>query len=204
MSSQGREDEILARLFAEIGTTNRYAVEIGARDGMRGSNTCRLRVSHHWTCLLLDMNPGAPFVRQAFVTAENVNEVFAGHGVPPEFDLLSIDIDGNDFHVWRALAGYVPRVVVIEYNSTWGSDDSVVIPYRPEHRWDRTNFYGASAAALVKLGREKGYVLVDVVPRVNLIVVRDAIWRGVGGVPCAVPPADPCGHPVVDRSWQTY
>jgi hypothetical protein len=190
MPSQGPEDAILARIFDAIGTTNRYAVEFGARDGVRLSNTHALRLQG-WTCLLLDANPVAKIVRRAFLTAENINATFARYAVPADFDLLSIDVDGNDFYLWQALSGYRPRVVVIEYNCRFGPDQSVVIAYRPDFIWDRSNYYGASAAALVKLGAEKGYVLADVSPRINLVFVR----ADLGIAARAIPPAEPCPHP---------
>lgn len=199
-----RELDILDRIFAEIGTTNRYAVEFGARDGVRASNTWRLRINRRWTCLLLDAKPMAPIVHPAFLTAENINAVFAGHQVPAEFDLLSIDVDGNDLWLWKALSGYQPRVVVIEYNSRFGPDESFVMPYDPAHRWDKTDYYGASAAALVKLGRQKGYTLVDSTPRVNLFFVRDDALVGSSLAVCALPPADPYGYPHSPRAWEAY
>jgi hypothetical protein len=194
MSSQGREDAILARIFATIGTTNQYAVEFGARDGVGLSNTEQLR-KQGWTCLLLDAHPRSSLVRKAFLTAGNINQVFEAYGVPKVFDLLSIDVDGNDFWLWKALEDYRPRVVVIEYNSTFGPDQSVVMPYRADHVWDKTSYYGASAAALAKLGREKGYSLVDYVPRTNLVFVEDTAM---------LPRADPCRYPTVDRRWELY
>jgi hypothetical protein len=94
------------------------------------------------------------------VTAENVEALFAKYGVPGLFDLLSIDIDGNEYWVWNAIRCYRPRVVVIEYNVFFGPDVSKTIPYDPAHRWDESLFHGASLEALRRLGRAKGYSLV--------------------------------------------
>jgi hypothetical protein len=99
-------------------------------------------------------------VKPAFITADNVNEVFASHGVPESFDLLSLDIDGNEYWVWRALDAYRPRMVVIEYNIFFGLDVASTIEYRPDFVWDETTYHGASLAALRKLGRDKGYSLI--------------------------------------------
>ncbi|MCA1690680.1 MAG: hypothetical protein LC733_00205 [Actinobacteria bacterium] len=76
------------------------------------------------------------------------------------FDLLSIDIDGNDYWVWEALEAFRPRVVVIEYNGLLKNNACLVQPYDPDWAWDGTEFYGASLGALRSLGRKKGYVLV--------------------------------------------
>ena len=76
------------------------------------------------------------------------------------FDLLSVDIDGNEYWIWQALREYRPRVVVIEYNVFFGMHVSKTMPYDALHSWDETIFHGASLAALRKLGREKGYSLI--------------------------------------------
>ncbi len=161
--SQHGEDGALLHLFSVIGTTNRHFVEFGAKDGLELSNTANLRLHHGWRGLLLDAAaaPGDPLVTRAFVTAENVNELFARHGVSERFDLLSIDIDGNDYWVWKALDRFTPRVVVIEYNIFLPLDVSCTIPYDPDHRWEeQSHYHGASLAALRKLGEAKGYALV--------------------------------------------
>ncbi|MEE9282003.1 MAG: hypothetical protein V3V67_17675 [Myxococcota bacterium] len=159
--SQRGEDGVIRRIFECIGTTNRYFVEFGARDGRTESNTAYLRIHLGWRGLLMegDARLAGPAVRREFVTAENVNRLFARHGVPASFDLLSIDIDGNDYWVWRALR-YRPRVVVIEYNIFFPPDDAKAIRYDAGHVWDETRYHGASLAALRKLGEAKGYALV--------------------------------------------
>jgi hypothetical protein len=148
--SQGGEDGVLKRIFACIGTRSQYFVEFGAWDGRHLSNTAHLRLDHGWSGLLMEGSPErrCEQVRQEFVTAENIHSLFASYRVPECFDLLSIDIDGNEYWVWKALRDFRPRVVVIEYNVFFGTAVSKTMPY------------GASLAALRKLGREKGYSLV--------------------------------------------
>jgi len=94
------------------------------------------------------------------VTAENIQNLFQKYNVPKNFDLLSIDIDYNDYWVWRAIIDYSPRVVVIEYNSSIPLTESKVVPYDPNAVWDGTNYFGASLLALKNLGLKKGYTLV--------------------------------------------
>lgn len=77
-----------------------------------------------------------------------------------EIDLLSIDIDSNDFWVWNAITEIMPRVVVIEYNASLRPPLSLVIPYDPVRRWDGSNYFGASLEALVRLADRKGYRIV--------------------------------------------
>jgi hypothetical protein len=68
---------------------------------------------------------------EAFVTAENINHVLEAHGVTGEIGLLSIDIDGMDYWVWKAIEVVSPAIVVIEYNHRFGNDDAVTVPYDP-------------------------------------------------------------------------
>lgn len=94
-----------------------------------------------------------------FVTKENISSIFKDNHVPTEFDLLSIDIDGNDYWVWDALQEYKPRVVVIEYNASYPPPQKMVIPYNPNFVWDGTFYYGASLTSLSKLAKKLGYAL---------------------------------------------
>lgn len=160
--SQCGEDGVLLRLFEHIGTTSRTFVEFGAWDGLRFSNTANLRLNHGWTGLLMEGSDRADgeIVRRELVDAENVNELFARYGVPESFDLLSIDIDGNDYWVWKAIQGFRARVVVIEYNAHFGLEVSKTMPYDANHVWDKTGYHGASLAAVRKLGLKLGYSLV--------------------------------------------
>lgn len=157
--AQGYEDRLCVRIFRQIGVRSQTAVEFGAHDGIYKSNTAYFREALGWRCILFDAQPRSELVRQAQITAENINRIFDDAEVPEDLDLLSIDIDGNDLWVWKALT-YRPRVVVIEYNPRWRPMLSRTIPYDPTRgAWDQTDYYGASAGALVRLGTEKGYDL---------------------------------------------
>lgn len=160
--SQSGEDGVLSRIFELIGVHNRHFVEFGAWDGRHLSNTAHLRLQHGWSGLLMEGSDRADgeLVRREFVVAENVNELFRRYAVPERFDLLSIDIDGNDYWVWKAIEGFTARVVVIEYNVFFAPRMARTMPYDRDHVWDRSYYHGASLAALRKLGHEKGYALV--------------------------------------------
>jgi hypothetical protein len=95
-------------------------------------------------------------VIQAFVTCENINSLIKKHQIPENLDLLSIDIDGNDLWVWKEINGIKPRLVIIEYNASFGPDLSVTIPYKSGFAIEGA-YHGASLRALVKVGRQKGY-----------------------------------------------
>ena len=159
--SQNGEDGVIEAIFARLGTTNKYFVEFGCEDGTECNSAYLL--DQAWTGLMMDgagvcNNPKAT-IRKEFVTAENINWLFHKYGVPPEFDLLSIDIDGNDFWVWREIV-VRPRVVVIEYNASVPPDVRVTIVYDPMFCFNGTDYFGASLLALKELGQRKGYTLV--------------------------------------------
>jgi len=98
--------------------------------------------------------------RQVTLNAENVESRFAACGVPSEFDLLSVDVDGNDYWIWKAIEHFRPRVVVIEYNATFPPPVRWVMPYDPAARWTGNSNHSASLKSLELLGRAKGYSLV--------------------------------------------
>jgi hypothetical protein len=160
--SQCGEDGVIERIFECIGTTNRYFVEFGAKDGRELSNTANLRIHEGWHGLLMDAGAPLddPLVRREFIDAENINELMLKWGVPRSPDLFCIDLDGNDYWVWKALEVLTPRVVLIEYNVFFGLHVRKTMAYNPKHEWDQTSYHGASLAALQALGDSKGYALV--------------------------------------------
>lgn len=155
--SQNGEDGIIGYIFHKIGTTNRRYVEIGAGDGVQCNTRLLKRLG--WSGIQIDgqKNTG---IKQHFVRADNVEQILKQYAVPLQFDLLSIDIDGNDYWIWEAIKTYEPRVVVIEYNAMLGPKKAWTIPYRQKQVWDGTDYFGASLQALVKLGKKKGYRLI--------------------------------------------
>jgi len=159
--SQNGEDGVIEALFAELGTTNKYYVEFGSGGGDE-CNTAWLR-EQGWTGLLMDgmgdSHQRRNDVRQEFITAENINDLFRKYGVPGQYDLLSIDIDGNDFWVWRQIEARA-RVVVIEYNAFIPPNERRTVVYDPHLVFQRTDYFGASLLALKELGQHKGYTLV--------------------------------------------
>lgn len=159
--SQNGEDGVLESIFAAVGVTNRFFVEFGCEDATE-CNTAFL-LEQGWQGLLMDgagisRNPRAT-VHGEFITAENINLLFRKYGVPEAFDLLSIDVDGNDYWIWQAIT-YRPRVVVIEYNAHVPPGQRKAIVYDPGFRWNGSDYFGASLRALKELGEKKGYCLV--------------------------------------------
>ncbi len=160
--SQNGEDGVLKRIFELIGTTNRKFVEFGT--GAEGTQrNARLLEENRWTGLLMDVcaRDNHSRIHKEWITAENINSLFEKYQVPEEFDLLSIDIDGNDYWVWKAIdAHYRPRVLVMEYNAVVPPTEARTIEYNPNFMWSGTDYFGASLLALDRISKLKGYSLV--------------------------------------------
>ena len=160
--SQHGEDGILEAIFAKIGTTNKYCVEFGVGKGSE-CNTRNLVERKNWSGLWMTGNEfpahRAHILKREFITAENINALFKKYNVPRDFDLLNIDIDGNDYWVWRQITDYRPRVVCMEYNAHIPPGEARAIEYDSKFIWGRTDYYGASLLALAQLGKKKGYEL---------------------------------------------
>ncbi|UCH23877.1 MAG: hypothetical protein JSU83_12035, partial [Deltaproteobacteria bacterium] len=134
VTSQNGEDGIIAKIFEIIPDKNKWCVEFGAWDGKLYSNTYNLINQQSYSAVLIEANPSKfqALIKtyqenkkvipiNAFVGFESKNNLdthLEPTTIPLDFDLLSIDIDGNDFHVWKASQHYMPKVVVIEYNPT--------------------------------------------------------------------------------------
>ena len=172
--SQYGEDGIIKEIFRRIGTSNKYFVEFGVGNGFE-NNTLHL-LSRGWHGTWLESNceyvnhiqkhfsdcldDGSLDVKKSFVNRENIESLFGQLDVPSKPDLISIDINGNDYWVWKALREYEPRVVVIEYNAIHPPDTEFVKPYDPSFSWDGTSDFGASLKSMELLGRKKGYSLI--------------------------------------------
>lgn len=168
--SQFGEDGILAELLRRLPRRDRWCVEFGAWDGEYLSNTCRLIDEEDYSAILIEGSPTkfAELVRRfernarvhpvhamvGWSERDGLDQLVAETPLPPDFDLLSIDIDGCDYHVWRAVRRLRPKVVCIEFNPS--------IPPGVEfvQAADGGEQRGCSLDSLVALGREKGYILV--------------------------------------------
>ncbi|MEE2673945.1 MAG: hypothetical protein VX466_09125 [Myxococcota bacterium] len=171
--SQFGEDGVIEKLFEIIEPTSRYCVEFGAHDGMTGSNVRNLLMNEGWSGLQIEGNekraenlaknyaayPQAKTL-QAWVWPGNIEILFEEAGVPRDLDLLVIDIDSNDYYVWRAIRDYRPKVVLIEANFFFPPPQKMVIDYHPMNYWDGSHYLGASPQSLYDLAKKKGYELV--------------------------------------------
>ena len=186
-SSQNDEDGLVLAIFKRIGATNRRFVELGC--GMNGGNSGFLASELGWQGLMVDGRDdairkivvrftGHPVIaKHQRLTREGVNAFIAEQGFAGEIDLLSIDIDGVDYWIWEALTACNPRLVALEYNWLFGAERAVTVPYSAEfdvHAIGNRSYHGASLAALVHLGRRKGYRLIAT-ERVNAFFLRNDV-----------------------------
>ena len=195
--SQHDEDGILAEIFRRIGTTNRQFFEFGVEDGLE-CNT-HLLLHQGWQGAWAEASePEAQAIRTRFrlaldagrlrvaarrVDADTVNAIARELGVPAEADLVSIDIDFNDYWVWKALE-LRPRVVVVEYNAKFPPPMKHVVAHNKDRAWNGSDYYGASLQSLCDLATAKGYTLVGCnITGVNAFFVRTELCDGKFATP---------------------
>ena len=186
VTSQYGEDGIIKEVCRRLGIKAGYFVEFGAADGKQFSNTYCL-LSRGWKGVYIEgdltiyndlLKTQREFPRRlvaicSWVRPEGektLDNILSQTAAPADFDLLSIDIDSNDWQVWRSLQNYRPKIVVIEGNST-------IPPGVWQIHKERVT-QGASFTALVGLGEDKGYKLVAHTG--NLIFVREDLVGDLG------------------------
>jgi hypothetical protein len=177
--SQFEEDGILLYLFSLITPETRTSLEICAGDGIE-CNTANLIINHGWWGHLFDGNPNGvkrgtafytshkdtflhpPNFKCAWITAENINQLISECGLRGRIDLLSLDMDGVDYWIWKAIDVVDPTVVVCEIMNPVPPDLALTVPYDANFRVStfEDDFRGASLKAMTNLGRSKGYRLV--------------------------------------------
>jgi hypothetical protein len=173
VGSQNDEDGIIIEIFRRIGTTNKQFFEFGVGNGLQ-NNTVNLLLSG-WRGTWIEVNQKKfRFIKEKFaafialdrlsvfdtpITPDNINEISERVGLHKDFDLLSIDIDGNDYYVFKELA-FRPRVVVVEYNGLFPPPQRILQSYNPDYEYNRDTYVGASLQSLIDLALEKGYRLV--------------------------------------------
>lgn len=180
--SQGGQDGVLEYIFDNIGTRNKRFVEFGFNTKSyedpagTGSNTRNLWANHAWTGLLMDAGFGNASINlhPEFITAANVNELFAKHAVPRDVDYVSIDIDSTDLWIFRALVSqdaYRPRVLTVEYNCVFPIQSTITC--HQDCQWQNVDrLFGTSLGALLLVAEEHGYALVDIVHTLDAVFVR--------------------------------
>jgi hypothetical protein len=174
--SQHDEDGIVQYLINNVPIENKTFIEFGV-ENYEESNTRFLLVNDSWQGMVLDASvEDIRYIQgdrvywqydlqayQRWITAGNIDSLLGESGFSEDLGLLSIDIDGNDYWIWKAITSVRPRIVIVEYNSVFGLEP-ISVPYREDFNRTRAHFsnlyYGCSLGALQSLAEEKGYILV--------------------------------------------
>ncbi len=187
--SQNGEDKFLEELFSRAGVSTGYFVEFGAWDGKFLSNCYLFYKSHGWGGCYIEgdasrfedlkggFSDSGLDLLNYFVTPDgdgSLNNILSKTRAPQDFDLLSVDIDSDDYRVWEALTNYMPKVVVIEFNPT--------IPNACEYVQPLGANIGNAPRSLKSLAEKKGYELVSAIGT-NLFFVRRDLLELFGEVP---------------------
>lgn len=175
--SQWGDDGIIQYLVNYLDIENKTFVEFGVEDYLE-SNTRFLLMNDNWAGLVMDGSEiniakikkneiywkHDLIAKFAFITAENINRLIGEEGIKGQIGLLHIDIDGNDYWIWKALEVVEPIIIVVEYNSKFGSEKAITIPYKEDFVWTKAHYsnlyFGASILAFCDLAQEKGYSFV--------------------------------------------
>lgn len=190
--SQYGEDGIISEIISRIDATrppgDRYCVEFGAWDGIYLSNTYNLVNSHGYHAVLIEADhkkykalceniPLASVIKirelVGFEGEMTLDSILQRAELPIRFDVLSIDIDGNDYHILQSIKKYRPIIICIEYNPT--IPNAVIYIQDRDFRVKR----GASAAAIAALGSSMGYATVAAT-KTNLILLDRDYLGAVG------------------------
>lgn len=172
--SQWGDDGIIQYLVNYLDIKNKTFIEFGVED-YKEANTRFLLINDNWSGLIMDgSNSNIEKIKKddlfwkydlkaktAFITVENINQLIEEEGISGEIGLMHIDIDGNDYWVWKALEAVDPVIMIVEYNSVFGSDRAITIPYKADFIWTKAHYsnlyFGASIPAFYDLAKEKGY-----------------------------------------------
>lgn len=173
--SQFGDDGIIQYLVNHLNLPETF-IEFGV-ENYGESNTRYLLLNNNWKGLVIDGDKGhIEYIRKdpiywrqdltavdSFVTKDNINGLFTENGFTGEIGILSIDIDGNDYWIWDTIHTVNPVVVIVEYNSVFGSRHAVSIPYTEDFYRTRAHYsnlyWGCSLPSLDYLAQKKGYVL---------------------------------------------
>ena len=180
--SQFEEDGIILYLLSCVGKKTRSVVEICSGSGSE-CMSANLIINHGYKGFLFDgdeknINAATSFfksqkdcllfeptIKKIWITKNNINDILIDAGVEGEVDVLSLDIDGNDYHIWEAISVINPRICVFETHNIIPSNLAITIPYQDDfYAMDKNEieieFRSASLLAMVKLSKKKGYTMV--------------------------------------------
>ncbi len=172
--SQWGDDGIIQYLIRNLDIPHRTFIEFGVETYVE-ANTRFLLINNNWSGMVIDGTPGNIDIiksdstywrhdlqaEDAFITTENINALLAKSAFPEELGILSIDIDGNDYYVWKSITAMKPIIVIAEYNSAFGNKNPYSTIYDPKffrtHHHSSNLVYGSSLMSLCDLATDKGY-----------------------------------------------
>lgn len=182
ITSQVGEDGVIAHILERLEIASGWCVEFGAWDGKYNANTWDLVHNRGWKAVYIEANETAFSMLRANSSAlpdvycinefieikgpKSLDALLSQTPIPKDFDFLVIDIDSNDWHIWKSLQVYRPKVVMIEFSEFCPPE----IFYVKDP--DAPGPSSASLSAVCELGKQKGYNLVAVVGG-NAIFVLD-------------------------------
>ena len=181
--SQNEEDGLLFEILRRLDTQNNFFVELGVGNGLE-NNTLALLLSG-WSGiwfggqdLQIETEPTSQLIfRKCWIDLNYINKEIIPEINSKEIEVLSLDLDGNDYHFCKLLldSGIQPKVWIQEYNSTFSSDVEWIMPYSPNHKWNSTNYFGASFKSFVKLFGQFDYTpIVCNITGSNIFFVKEA------------------------------
>lgn len=189
VTSQYGEDGILRKIFQVLGRTKGWCVEFGAGDGKTNSNVWVLMNREGWSGVLIESdNRQFQKLNKLYQRNDRVICIYGSVGfrgnskldiilkktfTPHAYDLLVIDVDGNDYHIWDAVNKYIPKVVMIEFNPSIPNNITFIQPK------NEAISQGSSLLAITQLARKKGYELVSVTD-CNALFVRKRYYALFG------------------------
>ena len=183
--SENGEDGVIKKILEILPSNDKWCVEFGAWDGQYASNVCNLIKNEGYSAVLIenDVKKFADLQNNykgkknvitinksvGFEVKDNLDHILKLTPIPIDFDFLSVDVDGSDYHIWKAISEYYPKLICIEFNPTIPTEVEFVQPA------DLSTNQGSSLLSLIELGKEKGYELISVLPN-NAFFVRAAYY----------------------------
>lgn len=175
--SQWGEDGIIDFLVSEVSIVNKTFIEFGV-ENFSESNCRYLLMKSDWNGFVIDSSQKnikklknsyyfwkydlQTFV--AFIDINNINELLIKSGFERDLGILSIDIDGNDYHILNKIDCFDPRIIICEFNPVFGNDRKITVPYDPKFYRTKEHhsnlYFGASINALRSLLTKQDYTLV--------------------------------------------
>lgn len=184
------EEEVLAKLRGRIALRNSVYVDIGAADGVSGSNTVHLaRDGWHGLCVDGDLANVAKmarlyqqldnvFVCHAWVTPPTVVNLLKAYSIPRDLAVLSFDIDSYDYFVLDALLEeFRPSIIIAEINERIPPPVAFTVRFSEDQSWNSDAFFGMSVQQAAILAERHGYGIVELEYN-NIFLVDTARWDG--------------------------